>query len=198
MMALVDVKPLGPAELAALVTWAIQLATAWAEETGTPADEVEGEVVDAMERALLRHDPSGTTVSDYVRRRVRGALIDATRKEKRRRKHEVLLADLEETAPPTIEDDDEALARALGVEGAVLGSPEEALLRAEEQAAIDREVERMPRADRGQYVMFHREGLTWDEISEQTGIPARTLRFHDKRIRDRLAAALRAFFDDDE
>src|SRR5262249_22969271 len=159
--------------------------------TGTPEDDVVSEAIEALYRALRRYEPGGTTVSDYVRQRVEGSFVDATRKVTRRKKREVLLADVEEAHRQPIEDDDEALSRATGVEGQVLGSADAVLLQREAQAALDLEVERMPRGDRRLYVQRYREELTWDEISARMGIPSSTLRYHDKRIRDRLTAAMR-------
>jgi DNA-directed RNA polymerase specialized sigma24 family protein len=124
-------------------------------------------------------------------------LLDATRKEKRRRRREVLLGDLEEAQRQPIEDHDEALARATGVEAFAVGLPEEDVLRAEMQAALDEEVQRLPSADRRLYARRHRVEATWDEIAAEMGIPARTARYHDKRIRERLTAAMHARYDEE-
>ena len=102
-----------------------------------------------------------------------------------------MLDDLEDAPTLAASDDDAVVARALGVEAQVLGSPLESLLRREQRAALDREVDQLPPGDRRLYVLRHREGLTWDEIAAETGIPDRTARLYDKRIRDRLTAALR-------
>jgi RNA polymerase sigma factor (sigma-70 family) len=197
MTSLAEAKPLGDDEVTALVTWAIEAAVAWAEETGMPEDEITSEVINALHRALRRHEAGGTTVSDYVRRRVDGALLDASRKEKRRRRREVFLGDLEEARGQPVEDHDDALARATGVEGFAVGSPEAGVLRDEMQAALDGEVERLPRGDRLLYVLRYREELTWDDISARTGIPRSTAQLHDKLIRERLTAALRARYDEE-
>ena len=188
---------LDDAALKALVAWAVRTAMAHADATGLPADEIESEAVHAIQAALRTH-AGGTTLSDHVRRRVRGALLDASKKEKRRRKREVLFDDLEEAQGPAAPEGDDTLARALGVEAEVLGSPLESLLRRERQAALDREVERFPPAERRLYTLRHREGLTWNEITAETGIPGRTARLSDKRIRDHLTAVLRARYKDEE
>jgi len=187
------VKALDHATLAALVAWAIRAAMARAQAKGLAEDELVSEALHAIHGALRTH-AGGTTLSDPIRRRVRGALLDAARREKRRRTREVLFDDIEEAQRPAVEDDD-TLARALGVEALVLGSPEESLLRREAHAALDREVEKLPRADLRLYELRHREGLTWNEISAETGIPGSTARLSDTRIRDRLTAALRAYGD---
>jgi RNA polymerase sigma factor (sigma-70 family) len=144
----------------------------------------------------LREYPEGTAhseeVSVRVQRRVWQALDDAGKKERKRRKREPLLDDLMEEERPVDVGDDEALARAAGVGGLVLASPEDSVLQHEPQAHLDREVERLAPAERHLYVLRHRQGLTWDDISSETRTPARTLRWQDRRIRDRLTAALRA------
>jgi RNA polymerase sigma factor (sigma-70 family) len=188
------VKALDAAALAALVAWAVRTAMARAEVRGVHVDEVVSEALHGIHRALRTY-AGGTTPSDHVRRRVRGAILDATRREKRIQSREVLLDDLEEARPPAVEDDD-TLPRAVGVEARVVGSPEASLLGREERALLDLEVTRLPRDDRHLYELRHREGLTWDEISVRTGLPARTARLHDKRIRDHLAEALRAYLDE--
>ena len=196
MTSLAKVERLGDAELKALVTWAIEAAVAWAEQTGTPEAEVTSEAINAIHRALGRHAAGGTTASDYVRRRVHGALLDASRREKRRSKREVVLDDLEEARGQPIDEHDDALARATGVEGLTVGSPDAGLLRGEMQAALDEEVARLPRGDRLLYVLRYREELTWDELCTRTGIPRSTAQHHDKLIRERLTTALRARYDE--
>ena len=186
------VKALDRGKLVALVAWAIRSAMAWAQANGLHEGEVVSEVLHAIDGALRTH-AGGTTVSDHVRRRVRGALLDATEKEHRRRDREVFLDDL---AASDAEHDEDGPAWAAGVEGKLVGSPEESLLRREAQGVLDREVERLPRADRRLYELRHRRGLTWDEICAETGIPVRTLGQHDKRIRDHLTAVLRAYQDE--
>lgn len=186
-------KALDRAGLAALVAWGIRAAMARAQAKGLAEDEVVSEALHAIHGALRTH-AGGTTLSDHIRRRVRGALLDATKKETRLRKREVLLDDLEEAQRRAVDDDD-TLACALGVEAHVLSSPEESLLRREAHAALDREVQKLPRADLRLYELRHREGLTWNEISAETGIPVSTARLSDTRIRDRLTAALRAYGD---
>jgi RNA polymerase sigma factor (sigma-70 family) len=188
------VKALDRAGLAALVAWAIRAAMARAEAKGLAEDEVVSEALHAIHGALRTH-AGGTTLSDHVRRRVRGALLDATKKETRLRNREVLFDDLEEAQGRAGEEDDETLGRALGVEAQVLGSPEESLLRREAQAALDREVAKLSRAERRLYELRHREGRTWNEIAVETGIPVSTARLSDTRIRDRLMAALCAYRD---
>jgi RNA polymerase sigma factor (sigma-70 family) len=190
------VTALDLAKLDALVGWAVRMAMVWAQTTGLPEDELEGEALYAIDAALRTHHVRGVTVSEHVRRRVKGALLDTARKAQKHRQHEVLLDDLEEAERQTIEDDDEALMTALGVGAQVMASPEESLLRRERQAARDQEVDRLPPADRRLYVLRHREERTWDEISAETGIPGRTARDHDKKIRDHLTGVLRARFDE--
>jgi RNA polymerase sigma factor (sigma-70 family) len=191
-----DAKPLGPAELDALVRWAVRASSAWADATGLPADEVEWEVTGAICRALSRHDSEGTTVSAYVRQRVGGALLDTSKKQKRRGKHLVLFDDLEEARGQPFEDDDEALGRALGVEALAVGCPEAALLQKEAQAALDEELDKLPGRDKRLYTLRNRERLTWKEVSAKTGIPARTAQWHDHRILERLTAALSARYEE--
>jgi RNA polymerase sigma factor (sigma-70 family) len=191
------VEALGRAELAALVTWAVQRAIAWAEATGTPQDDVTSEALHAIHLALRGHDAGGTTASAYIRRRVEGALLDATRTEKRRRRREVLLCDLGEAQSQPIEDDDEVLARAVGVEGFAVGLPDEDVLKAEMRAALHEELERLPSADRRLYARRHRDEATWEEIAAEMGVAVHIARYHDKRIRERLTAAMRARYDEE-
>jgi RNA polymerase sigma factor (sigma-70 family) len=189
------VKGLDHAGLVALVAWAIRAALARAQLKGLPEDELVSEALHAIHGALRTH-AGGTTISAHVRRRVRGALLDVTRREMRRRERELLLDDTEEAQGAAVKgegEDEDTQARALGVEAQLLGSPEESLLRREARAALDREVSRLSRDDQRLYALRHQEGLTWEEIAAQTGMPSRTGRSHDKRIRARLTAALRAF-----
>jgi DNA-directed RNA polymerase specialized sigma24 family protein len=181
-----------PTELAALVAWAIRAAKARAHVKGLPADGAEDAALQAVFAALRTHDPAGAPLAAHVRRRVRGALLDLARAVERRGGREVLLDDLEEPIGPGIEHDEEGLGRVAGVEAPIVGSPEASLLRREQQTALDREVDKLPRADRHLYVLRHRKGLAWDAIAAATGLAARTARLHDKRIRDHLTATLRA------
>ena len=194
MSSLAAVEALDREELAALVAWAVRSAMAWAEAKGLPEGDVVDEALHAIEGALRTH-AGGTTLSDHVRRRVRGALLDATERETRRRGREVFLDDLAGAAEAE-EDDDEAPAWAAGARGQLVGSPEQSLLRREAQAALDREVERLPPADRRLYALRYRQGLTWNEIVAETSVPVRTLGLRDQRIRARLTAALRAYRDE--
>lgn len=180
------------AELTALVGWALLAAKARARLTGLAVDEAESAALRAVEGALRNHDASGAPLEAYVRLCVRWVLLDLGRSARRRGTHEVLLEDLEEPLQPGIENDGEGLARTAGIEARLVGSPEESLLQREEQAALDHAVDGLARADGRLYELRHREGLTWDAIATTLGIPARTLRLHDKRIRAHLAAVLRA------
>jgi RNA polymerase sigma factor (sigma-70 family) len=196
-MAPEGVKGVDGTALAVLVGWAIRLAMAFAQTTGLPEDELEGEALYAIDAALRTHRERGATVSEHVRRRVKGALLDTARKHGKHRQHEVLLDDTEAAERLAVEDDDEALTTALGVGAQVMASPEESLLHRERQALLDQAVERLPPADCRLYVLRHREERTWDGISAELGIPDRTARDHDKRIRGHLTAVLRARFDED-
>jgi len=179
------------AELCAQITWAIRAAAAVAEAYGLLEQDVVSAALYAVEGAMRTHDPARGPLGPHVRRRVRGELYDAARTLGRRKRREVLLDDMEEAAAPGVEDDDLRLSRAFGVEALVVESPEEGLLLREKQEALAREVEKLPVPSRRLYVLRHHEGLTWAEIEVETGLPERTARDHDKKIRDRLAAALR-------
>jgi RNA polymerase sigma factor (sigma-70 family) len=169
------------------VDWALQAATTWAHARGLPEDEVVDEALHAVAGAVRTHD-GRTTLSEHIRRRVRGALLDATKVEQRRRMREVFLDDLE--------DDEATLSRTPGMDALVVGSPEESLLRHEAQAALGRAVEQLPPFEKRLYELRHREGLTWDEITAETGIPGRTARWYDRKIRDHLAEVLRTLDED--
>jgi RNA polymerase sigma factor (sigma-70 family) len=181
------------AELTSLVSWAVRAALVRARVRGLPDDELVGAALSAVESAWRRADPARGKRASHVYRRVHGALLDAVRTERRRNDREVLLDDLEEPVPPEVESDEVALPRAAGIEASMVGSPEESMLRRERQLALDREVARLPAAQRRLYVLRHREGYAWEEIEAETGLPGRTARDHDQKIRDHLTAVLRAW-----
>jgi RNA polymerase sigma factor (sigma-70 family) len=191
--AVVQLTPAEREELSLLVAWAMRAALARARVTGLPEEDLESAALSAVESAWRRADTELGKRASHVYRRVQGALLDMGRTLRRRRGREVLLDDLEEAVGPGIEDDDIALPRAAGVDALIVGSPEESLLWRERQSALDREVAKLSAARRRVYVLRHREGLTWPEIQAETGLPERTLQDHDKKIRDHLTAALRAW-----
>jgi DNA-directed RNA polymerase specialized sigma24 family protein len=177
-------------ELLLLVRWAVTVATARARIAGLDEDELVSTALQAVHRTLQEPAEGTASAGDRVRGRVWSALHEAGRKEHKRRRREVLADDFVAGLGPVGIDDDEALARACGVEAMALGSPEESLLRREARAHLDLEVTRLAPSDQRLYLLRRRQERTWDEISAQTGIPARTLRAADKRICDGLAAAL--------
>jgi hypothetical protein len=195
------VKPAAAAKtpdlaLVGLVKWAMRAAQVRARMRGLDESELINRAVAAVLRALRDH-PEGTALDDEVLAQVRGrvwdALDDEGKKQNKRRRREPFLDDLVEHL-----GDDEALPRALGVEPLVLASPEDSVLAREPLAKLDREVARLAPADRRLYTLRRRRGLPWDAISSRLGIPARTLRFHDRRICDHLTAALRALYAEGE
>lgn len=193
-MPLATVKALDP-ELTRLVAWAMGAAMARAHLRRLDEGELVSQALFTVHRAL-REYPAGTVLGDEVslrvRRRVWEALDEAGKRENKRRRREPLLDDLFEEERPVDVGDDDALARACGLGGLVLSSPEDGVLQREPQARLDREVERLSPDDRHLYVLRHRQGLTWESIASRTGTPARTLRWNDRRIRARLEASLRA------
>jgi RNA polymerase sigma factor (sigma-70 family) len=186
-------------ELFPLVRWATKVALAWARR-GLDEDELIRTALFAFYRALQRRgdeavltvDARGVPVDEIVRRAIFGALHEESRRQRKRRRREVLVDDLVAGQGPVGIDDDELLARASGVEALALGAPSplDSLLRSEAQAHLDAEVARLSPADQRLYDLRHRQELTWDEISARTGVPDSTVRLHAQRTRDRLAAAL--------
>jgi RNA polymerase sigma factor (sigma-70 family) len=183
--------------LEALVDMAMGMAEAWAWKVGQPqrADELTGSACRALADAVRTHtDAGGASLKTHARRRILGELLDATKAERKRLGRETLLDDLAGELPPGVEDDPDALDRAAGVDALVF-DPEGALLQEEKKAALRREVAALPKKLRRHVELHWWQDRGWDDVSKALGIPVRTLKDHDKKIRALLKVKLREYDD---
>jgi RNA polymerase sigma factor for flagellar operon FliA len=70
------------------------------------------------------------------------------------------------------------------------GGPDVQLITREAHTALRQEVERLPPEDRRLVELRYWEGLTWDRIAAELGVPKRTLQYGDARIRALLRERL--------
>ena len=71
-------------------------------------------------------------------------------------------------------------------------TPEELAQKAEVQAAVEQALESLPAAYRSALVMWHVEGMSYEEISQTLGLPMGTVKARIHRGREKLQQKLRS------
>jgi RNA polymerase sigma factor (sigma-70 family) len=190
------VKRLPREELEALVTSAVRTARALHRLRGARCrvEDLTDVALKALCDALRTHDEAGAPLKYHVRRRVVGELLDAIASERKRGHREILVDDLSRPLPPGAEDDGDALARAAGLDARIL-DPEGNLLTHEGRELVRREVLALPKDERRLMELRHWQELPWKEVSRRLGVPVRTAQDHEAKIRVKLKAKLRAWYD---
>jgi RNA polymerase sigma factor (sigma-70 family) len=197
-----EAVPRAEDDLPGLVRWAIRIALVFAGvyRLGHLQDDLVSDALYALHGALRSYDATKGRLKPFLRIRIVGELCDSVKDARQRAAWEVALEDLPEGLPDGSDGEPAALAAAAGVEGFVLGcvavdlraGPEAHYLRQEVFAGLRSEIAKLPDEAQRQLDLRYWQHLTWVDLAAVMGIPDRTARDHDHKIRAALRAALLA------
>lgn len=178
-------------DLAELVPWAIRIACAFADayRLRHMEDELVSDALYALHDALSRYDASKGDPRPFLRVRIVGELYDAIKNAKGREALEVALDDV---SAALIDQDPVDVVAAAGVDQIVIGltdpsaNAEAQYLRHEAITLLRREVEKLDPDGRHLLALRYWEQRGWRGVAEALGIPERTAKDHDRKIREKL------------
>jgi RNA polymerase sigma factor (sigma-70 family) len=194
--------PPTPKEIAALVSWTIRVTVVLAKLTGQlhRKDDLIDCAVYSLHGVLLNYKRAKGKLKTFARPRVVGEVLDEIAAGKEREAYEVALEDAPYDLSEGIEHHPEQLAEVAGVEDFVMGRAardlhldgEAWVLRREAHAELYRAVEALGPAYRRLFELRYRKGLGWKEIAKTLGMPERTAKDHDHKLRRRVREILLA------
>lgn len=141
---------------------------------GSGAEDLAQEIFVKLYLALDRFDPQ-KPLSPFLFRIAHNHCLDVLRKKK--------------VQTVSFMKDDEEEREARHTDGGP--DPEELVRRAEVRAAVQQALEALPATYRSAIVMWHVEGMSYEEISETLGLPMGTVKARIHRGREKLQQKLR-------
>jgi RNA polymerase sigma factor for flagellar operon FliA len=171
-------------------------------------DILRSTALEALTRTARRYDPArGVPFPSYAWSRISGAVWDAIKKEKRSPGFLAAVEAAEDIEDRSgWEDTDEAIVGQLdGIAAELMEvffmssageehrrNGEARLLQREAAARVNAGVARLDPEDRRLVELRYWQDLPWKEVAQHLGTPLRTVKDHDRKIRGRLEAELRA------
>ena len=194
---------------AAHARWAQEIARAWTVicDMDYYLDDHRSTALEALSKFAFKFDPSqNVPFRGFAWRGIAGAVVNAIKEQSRGHHFEVALdaaAFVKEEDPASSDTDEERIAQIDGVTADAMDAfvlacaaqedrmnGEAGLLEREAHAELKQAIARLPPEDRRLIQLRYWDELPWEEVAEHLGLPERTAKDHEQKIRRKLRAAL--------
>lgn len=191
--------------------WAQDVARAWAVICGMLYffKDLRSTALEALSKCAFKFDPSrNVPFRGFAWRGIAGAVVNAIKAEAREHRFEAALdaaAFFKDEDPASSDTDEERIAQIDGITADAMDAyilacaaqedrmnGEAGLLEREAHVELKQAIARLPAEDRRLLELRYWDELPWNDVAARLGLPVRTAKDHEQKIRRELGAAVGA------